>query len=552
MEPPRQQVQYVPARFTLWDTVCIIVGIIIGVGIFKTPGTIFAMSGGPWQALGIWILGGLLCIVGAFCFAELASTYPRSGGEYVYLTRAFGPWAGFLFAWGQLLIVRTAASIVPLAYVFADYAMKLADTDSKSTGYPALYPLVALLPVVVLTAINIVGVQSGKRTQNFLTVLKVLGLGGVVVAALAWGRWHDGGADLVAFQGTVTATGTDSLELQTGHGAKPQYFRIAGGTRITVDGEEQIGAGADRRRVQPGDLQGQTVKVLVDPANPLWAERVRATTHAPLGALALALIFVLWTYAGWHEGAYVAAEVENKRRNLPRSLLLGTAVVIVLYLLVNAAYIAGLGFERAADSDVVAADVLRRVPGGFGEAAMCVLVMLSSLGAINGMLCTNSRIFAEFGNDHSLFAPLGRWNKRFGTLVTALAVQFGVCLATIAAVSWGLGSTKTFDRLINGTAPVFWLFFLATGVALFVLRWKDDGIERPFTAPWYPLTPLLYCGFCGLMVVGSVIGSPLDAVAWLGVLLLGVPLYWLSRHSPRALAAIKREDDHRVPSAVGE
>src|SRR5262249_53467423 len=122
----------------------------------------------------------------------------------------------------------------------------------------------------------------------------------------------------------------------------------------------------------------------------------------------------------------------------------------------------------------------------------------------------------------------------------------------IAAVTWGLGSTRTFERLINGTAPVFWLFFLATGVALFVLRRKDRGIERPFAAPLYPLTPLIYCGFCALMVVGSVIGSPLDAAAWLGILLVGVPLYWLSRHSPRVLAAIGREDDHKVHSAVGE
>jgi amino acid transporter len=553
MEPTRQNVQFLPTRFSLWDTVCIIVGIIIGVGIFKAPGSIFAMASGPWQALGIWIVGGVLCIVGAFCFAELATTYPRSGGEYVYLTRAFGPWAGFLFAWGQLLIVRTGASIVPLAYVFADYAVKLANVDDKASGFVILYPLVALLPVVVLTVINIIGVRSGKRTQNFLTVLKVLGLVGVLIAGFAWGHWREGGTELRVYEGTITATGSDSLFLHTGDASPPHFFAIDSNTRVTLDGDEQIDDGETKRKLQPDDLKDKRVKVLVQPDEPFRAVRVKATKRTPFGALTLMLILVLWTYAGWHEGSYVAAEVENKRRNLPRALLLGTATVIVLYLLVNAAYIAGLGFETAADSDVVAADVLKRVPGGFGESAMSVLVMLSALGAINGMLCTNARIFAEFGNDHALFAPLGRWNQRFGTLVAALLVQLGVCIATIAAVTWGLGSTKNFERLINGTAPVFWLFFLATGVALFVLRWKDRGIERPFTTPWYPLTPLIYCGFCGLMVVSSVMASLADAAAWLGVLLVGLPLYWWSRHLlPGPLVALGRKEEPKIHSAVGD
>jgi amino acid transporter len=183
---------------------------------------------------------------------------------------------------------------------------------------------------------------------------------------------------------------------------------------------------------------------------------------------------------------------------------------------------------------------------------MCVLVMLSSLGAINGMLCTNARIFAEFGKDHSLFAPLSRWSQRFGTPLLALVVQLVVCVATIAAVTWGLGSSKNFERLIIGTAPVFWLFFLATGVALFVLRRSDHGIERPFSAPWYPLTPLIYCGFCGLMMVSSVMASWVDAAAWLGVLLVGLPLYWWTRHWKRTLAALGKDEDHMVPSTVGD
>ena len=190
MEPARQdsRAKAPQAHFGLWDTICIIVGIIIGAGIFKTPSDVFALAGGPIQALGVWIVGGLLAIVGAFCFAELASTYPRSGGEYVYLTRAFGSWAGFLFAWGQLLIIRTGASMVAVAYVFALYAVRLAKIDAEADAYPLAFTALALLPIVVLTATNILGVRMGRLTQNTLTVVKVLGLGGVLVAGFVWAR----------------------------------------------------------------------------------------------------------------------------------------------------------------------------------------------------------------------------------------------------------------------------------------------------------------------------------------------------------------------------
>jgi basic amino acid/polyamine antiporter, APA family len=542
MEPIRQDSgsQAPQAHFSLWDTICIIVGIIIGIGIFKTPGSVFALFGGPLQALAVWVAGGLLCVVGAFCFAELASTYPRSGGDYVYLTRAFGSWAGFLFAWGQLLIVRTGASIVPLAYVFAEYTVTLLQIDKESHHFLALYTLLALAPVVGLTIVNVIGVESGKRTQNALTVVKVLGLTGVLIAGFVWGvgSKYD---DVKVYEGAITQTTDHSIVLEppppNWPGKLSGEFELASNTKLTLDGADKI----DDRNLVPSDLLHMRAKVVVGPDG--RAASVKATEHAPWGAIALALIMVLWTYSGWHEGAYVAAEVENQRRNLPRALLLGTAAVIVLYLLVNMAYIWGLGYEGAADSETVAADVLRRVPGGFGGPAISVLVMLSALGAINGMLCTNSRIFAEFGHDHALFAPLGRWSRRFGTPVAALMVQLVICVGTIAAIALVIGSFQTFERLIRGTAPVFWLFFLGAGLSVFVLRWKDRGIERPFTAPLYPLTPLLFCGSCLLMVIGSAIESPVDAAIWLGILLLGVPLYWLSRHTPSGLPLVAQDKD---------
>src|SRR5262249_12157454 len=296
--------------------------------------------------------------------------------------------------------------------------------EETGANFAVTYALIALVPVAALTAINIVGVRWGKWTQNGLTVVKVLGLVGVLVAGFLWAQ--STGDEYRVFHGTVAATGPDSLALESDANSL-RTFVLKPGTKVTLNGDEV--AGTDLAK-----LQGKTVKVLARPDDPFRAVRIKATDRSPLGALTMALILVLWTYAGWHEGAYVAAEVRDKRRNLPRALLLSTAAVTVLYLLVNVAYIIGLGFETAADSKVVAADLLARIPGGFGETAMCLLVMLSSLGAINGMLCTNARIFAEFGNEHSLFAPLGWWNNRLRTLAVALMVQFAVCAGTIVVV----------------------------------------------------------------------------------------------------------------------
>jgi len=540
----------------LWDTICIIVGIIIGVGIFKTPSAVFTLAGGPIQALAVWVGGGLLAIVGAFCFAELASTYPRSGGEYIYLTRGLGPWAGFLFAWGQLLIIRTGASMVVMAYAFADYAVRLARLDSATPGLPIVYTILALVPIVVLTIINIVGVRSGKWTQNTLTVVKVFGLGGVLVAGFAWARSRTPAEEYVVHEGTILAGSADYLHLTARSNDRGwQPFSLSGAAKITIDDKETNEAG---KKLQLRDVLGLHAKVLALANKPMEVVRVRATRHSAFGALSLALIFVLWTYAGWHEGGYIAAEVLNRRRNLPWALLLGTAAVIAVYLLINIAYLVGLGYEDAADSNEVAADVLALAPGSFGEPAICVLILISCLGAINGMVYTSSRIFSEFGSDHGLFAPLGCWSGRFGTPVTALVVQAVVCVITILVVAIFFQSKESFDVVLKGTAPVFWLFFLLTGVSLFALRRVDRGIERPFPVPLYPLTPLVYCASCGLMLYGSVAGAFEEELGWLfvaltGLLVLaGVPLYWLSRHTPQVPAVMGQGKDDKIHTAVGD
>jgi amino acid transporter len=446
-----------------------VVGIIIGVGIYETPAKIFSNTPGPWQALALWVLGGVLSFVGALCFAELASTYPRSGGEYVYLSRAYGPWAGFLFGWAQLAVIRTGGSVAAVAYLLADYADRLFPLPP---GGKVLY---AGVPIIVLTLINVAGVSLGKRTQNLLTLLKVLGIVGILVAGLMW-------------------AGT----------AAPQ---------------------------------------------------TAAPPSAGLGGLALAMMYVLWSYSGWHEAAYVAAEVRDRRRNLPLALLLGTAIVTALYLLINLAYLAGLGFAGAAGSGAVAADVLERALGPDGGRVMSLLVVISALGCLNGMIFTSSRIFAEMGADHALFASLAQWDRRWGTPARSLLVQGALSAGMVLVVGlWG-GGQSGFDTLLSCTAAVFWLFFLLTGVALFVLRARDRHVQRPFAAPGYPLTPLIFCVCCAAMLGGTALAVPLQTLVGTAVLAAGLPLYLVSRRlggGPRPGTAPAATGPTKAVAQVGE
>lgn len=440
------------SQLGLMDAVSLIIGIVIGAGIYETAPFILSCVSGPGEAMLVWTLGGVLSVVGALCYAELATTYPRVGGDYFFQRRAFGPGTAFLFSWSQLTVIMSG-SIGLMAFVFADYAVRLFGLQ------PGDAPWLAVASVVVLSVANIVGLQSGKRTQNLLTLLKGLGLVAIVLAGFFW----------------------------------PQAPRPAPATAS--------GGG-------PG--------------------------------FGLALILVLYTYGGWNDAAFVVAEMKDKRRNIPRALLAGTAGVALIYLLVNAAYLNGLGFEAAKSSRAIAADVLQGPLGSAGAGLMSALVMLSALGAVNGLILTGARIYAAAGADFPAFSLLGRWHSRRGTPVAALVAQMVITLvlvllvghdagrALLAAVisSLGFGAVSWeghggFDTLLKCTAPVFWLFFLLTGIALFVLRAKDRGIERPFTVPLYPVLPLVFCGMCAYMLYSAIDYAGALSLIGLVVLVVG-------------------------------
>ena len=410
-------VEAVPRRrLTLFDTTCIIVGIIIGAGFFESPPLIAASAGSVPLLLGLWVAGGFVAFVGALCYAELAGAYPKDGGEYVFISRAFGDRLGFLYAWAWFWVVRPG-NLGAMAYVFARYANEL---------LPLPLDRYALAPwaagsLLVLTVVNVLGVRTGKSVQNLLTVAKVAGLVAVFAVALL----------------VVPSKG-----------------------------------GLSDPPVAPPTASG----------------------------VYLASILIMWVYGGWNDMSYVAAEVRDPRRNILRALVLGTLAVVAIYLVGNYAFVRALGFEGFAKSGAVAADVMRLRFGAAGSRAISALVCVSCLGALNGMILTGARIYYAVGNDHPLYAWLGKWDARRDTPARSLWLQ---AVATLALVA-GLGLDQAaFERMVVFTEAVFWSFLLLAGLSLFVLRRREPDAPRPYRVAGYPLTPALFCAASLFMVYAS-------------------------------------------------
>ena len=448
-------------RLGLGDAISIIVGIVVGASIYKVPSLVFSNVQHAWQGLGTWILGGLLSLAGALCFAELAATYPRSGGGYVYLSQAFGRWLGFLFGWSQLVAILTG-SIAAVAYVFGDYSAELFRLD------PGWSPFFAVGAVAGLSAINVAGVYQGKLTQNILTIAKVFGLSFILLTAFLF----------------------------------------------PLDG---------------GQTAGQAKNV--DSAN-----------------FGFAMILVLYAFGGWNDAAFVTAEVRDPQRNLPRALVSGILLVTVLYVLVNLGYLRILGIEALRSSPTPASDALELAWGPIGAKLVCLLAMISTLGAVNGMVLAGARIYATCGQDHPLMGLLARRGQRFRTPVLSLVIQGLISILMILVVGTETGRIAVdrlltrillqplpwekfhggFELLLSTTAPCFWLFFLLTGISLFWLRFKEPDRKRPFRVPLYPIVPACFCGTSAYMLWASCEYAERLVVLCLVPVLAGIPLWLLS------------------------
>ncbi|MCK6547891.1 amino acid permease [Myxococcota bacterium] len=437
-----------PRTLSLTDGIAILVGTVVGVGIFKTPALVAKSATGAPELLALWVLGALISIAGALCYAELAVAYPHAGGEYHFLRRAFGRAVGFLFAWGRLSVIQTGA-IAAVAFVLGDYM-----TTILPLG-PASSAVWAALAVIALTATNRAGLGETKRLQKVLTGALFTAL--VAIATLAL---------VHAFA--------------------------------------------------PGEPASQ-----------------RAPEDAPIGRAApgaLAMVFVLLTYGGWNEAAYLSAELVRVERTMRRLLVLGLVAVAAVYVAMNVAYVEVLGIGGMRASEAVAADLMLHTVGPAGAAVLSLVVVAASLSTLNAAIYTGARSTFALGSDFERLGALARFDHERLTPANALWTQGAVALVL---VGFGAFARSGFELMVALTAPVFWLFFLLSGLSVIVLRTREPDLPRPVRVPFYPVTPLLFSGVCLFMLHASLVHAGPGALAGVALLAAGVPvLLWARRARP--------------------
>ena len=440
-------------RLTVLQASTMLVGMVLGVFIFQAP-TLAAMnSSSPAQFLWLWLAGGIVTMIGALCYAELATTYPEEGGEYTYLKRAWGEGAGFLFAWGRMTVIQTGA-IAAVSFAYGKYAQVILPLGTAGEG------IHGAIAVAALTAVQLRGLQETAATQSVLTAIEVLGL--VLIATIG--------------------------------------FMVA--------------------------------KWL--PPEPVEAG------NANIG---LAMVFILLAYGGWNELSYISNDMAEVRRNMARVLVLGVVVVTALYLLVNWAYLSVFGLGGLRKTFTPAADLVGQAFGTAGAKVTALIVCFMALSTINASILTGGRTTWALGHSFPLFTALGRASAKGDVPVNAVLLQGAICLALIA-----LGSTTRngFEYMVAYTAPVFWLFMIGVGLALFILRARDPERERPFRVPLYPVIPALWVCVTAYMFWSSlnyIFGQLWSKMAWgdtgigalmgLVILGLGIPVY-LAGRAPRA------------------
>jgi APA family basic amino acid/polyamine antiporter len=494
--PADPTVPHFQQRLGLFDATMLVAGSMIGSGIFIVSAEIARDVGSSGWLLLVWAITGVMTIIGALSYAELAAMMPYAGGQYVYLREAYSPLWGFLYGWTLFLVIQTgtiAAVAVSFAKFLGVFVPKLG--TQVDAGAHVLFTVgrftitagqvLAVFIVLALSLWNCLGVQEGKWLQNVFTVAKTLALIALIILGLTVA------ANPAAIQANLA-------DLWAGIIQTPRYHEVA----------------------------GKLASVLT--AVPTWLVAGMVVGGAMVGSL--------FSADAWNNVTFTAGEIKNPRRTLPLSLVLGVGLVITLYLLANVAYLAVLpvqGVEKAptvfergiawATEERVATAVMEEVSPTRGAQLMAAAIMVSLFGCANGLILSGARLYYVMARDRLFFASVGRLNHH-GVPAVGLIIQ-GLWAALLIF-------SGTYSDLLDYVIFAALLFYALTVGGLFVLRWTRPDAERPYRAIGYPIVPALYAILCTVIMLDLLVVKPIYTWPGLIIVLTGIPVYYFWRTRP--------------------
>ena len=496
--PPaeRQSTEFVRG-LGLFDSTTIVVGSMIGSGIFIVSAQIARDTGSTGALLAAWIITGLMTVSAALSYGELASMMPKAGGQYVYLREAYSPLWGFLYGWTLFLVIQTG-TIAAVAVGFARFLGVVWPAISPSTWVVppiaisekyaislSVQQLVALLLILFLTALNTRGLKLGKLIQNIFTSAKTLALAALILAGVLVGR-------------NAAAIHANFSGLWTLH---------------------------DPRTIEPG-------------AN--WMKSFIPSVTAASGAFGLLIAFgvaqvgSLFAADAWNNITFTAGEVKNPKRDIPVSLAVGTAVVISLYFLANLGYLSTLTLRQiqTAPDDRVATATLAVIFGNSGATLMALAIMVSTFGCANGLILAGARVYYAMSRDGLFFRSIGRLNAHhvpaMGLVLQGIWAAILVLLRTriVNAATGVVSYGNLYGVLLDYVIFAVLIFYVLTIGGIFVLRRKRPNAERPYRAWGYPVVPVLYILAAVIIMLILILYQTQDTWPGLVIVLLGVPVYW--------------------------
>jgi APA family basic amino acid/polyamine antiporter len=470
----------------LTDATMIVMGSMIGSGIFITSADSARLVGAPGWLLAAWALSGLMTVSGALCCAEIAAMMPRAGGQYVFLREAYGPIAGFLFGWAMFLVVQTATiAAVSVAFakflgvflpgVAADNYVRAPIEFGRYALSLSTQQLVAVALIAVLTAANLLGLKTGTLIQNTFTFTKTAALLGMIVVGLAFG----------ANRGA--AAWTSSWWDPAANGWEPS------------------------RALEGLSLTGSLALVVL---------------------LGKAMIGPLFSQSAWNNVTFTGGETRDPGRTLPRALLLGCGSVVALYLLANVAYVVTLPLDaiQHAHQDRVGTALMEVVLGRAGTLVMAGAILISTFGCVNGLCLAGARVYYAMARDGLFFARAATTNRHHVPAAALLAQGVWAALLVLpvtvnpdAKQRYG----NLYGQLLDYLIPVDVTFYALMVLAVVVLRRKAPGLERPYRTYFYPLPVFIYLGLAALLVLDFIALSPATSGVGLLIVLAGVPVYFI-------------------------